>query len=38
MVKPYSLDLRERAIAWAGVGESVRYVAAGLCVSAANAV
>jgi putative transposase len=38
MVKPYSLDLRERAVARVGLGESVRSVAAVLSVSASSVV
>ena len=38
MTRPYSMDLRERAVARVEVGESVRSVAAKLSVSAASVV
>ena len=38
MARPYSLDLRERAVARVGAGESVRLVAALLCVSVSSVV
>ena len=38
MTKPYSMDLRERAIARVQRGESVRSVAAALSVSASSVV
>jgi len=38
MTRPYSMDLRERAIARVLAGESVRSVAAALSVSAATVV
>src|SRR3977135_4108738 len=38
MARPYSLDLRERAVARVAAGETVRSVAAGLQVSVASVV
>ncbi|MGI8570958.1 MAG: helix-turn-helix domain-containing protein [Methylocella sp.] len=38
MARPYSLDVRERAVARVGAGESVRSVAAVLQVSVASVV
>jgi len=38
MVKPYSMDLRERAIARVRAGESVRSVAAALSISPSSVV
>ncbi|MCA3385543.1 MAG: transposase, partial [Roseomonas sp.] len=38
MTRPYSMDLRERAIARVMAGESVRTVAAALSISAATVV
>ena len=38
MTRPYSMDLRERAIARVEAGESVRSVAAALSISAATVV
>lgn len=38
MTRPYSMDLRERAVARVLAGESVRAVAAALSVSAASVV
>ena len=38
MTRPYSMDLRERAIARVVAGESVRTVAAALSISAATVV
>lgn len=38
MTRPYSMDLRERAVARVEAGESVRLVAAKLSVSAASVV
>ena len=38
MTRPYSMDLRDRAVARVLAGESVRSVAAVLCVSAATVV
>ena len=38
MTRPYSMDLRERAIALVVAGESVRTVAAALSISAATVV
>jgi|SRR5271169_235858 transposase len=38
MARPYSLDLRERAVARVGAGESVRSVAAVLQLSVASVV
>ncbi len=38
MARPYSLDLRERAVARVAAGETVRSVAKLLCVSVASVV
>ena len=38
MTRPYSMDLRERAIARVGTGESVRSIATALSISAATVV
>jgi putative transposase len=38
MTKPYSIDLRERAVARVSAGESVRSVAAVLSISASSVV
>jgi len=38
MTKPFSNDLHERAVARVSVGESVRSVAAVLCISASSVV
>jgi putative transposase len=38
MTRPYSMDLRDRAVTRVLVGESVRYVAATLSISAATVV
>ena len=38
MTRPYSMDLRERAVAWVLLGESVRSVAAVLSISPATVV
>ncbi len=38
MARPYSLDLRERAVSRVAAGETVRAVAARLCVSVASVV
>jgi transposase len=38
MARPYSLDLRERAVSRGGAGESIRSVAAVLQVSVASVV